>query len=242
MATMGMVAGDPTRVQGRRVIGSLLDSFVDLIVLLGIFQLLGVRVGTGAVGVVRPEEAGEKANQLAVAGLLYLLYWVVTKVWMLGAYGFTPGMFVMSVRTVRWEGRPCGFVRAFLRSATFGLGSYLFGGLFLAASTIVMWSTKGHRAPHDYVGRTYVVDSIYLGRMIIDRSDGIVSGPPAVTRKEAEDYARQQGLAFVPPVDPRARAGEPVFDKDLDTYVVFNATRQMWLAFDKAAGSWVQVG
>ena len=164
-------------------------------------------------------------------------------------------MLIVGVRCVRWDGRPCGPVRAFVRSLVMLVGStlfsawILFGGiLFLGGSIVLMSASRGHKNPGDFAAGTYVIDVGYSGRLIIETANGLMTGPPSVRREEAEKYLRKQGVpppppgTFVAPLTASAKNGVPFHDKNLDTYVVWNAKQSAWLAFDKATGAWNQVG
>ena len=63
-----------------------------------------------------------------MVSLFYLAYFLVSRVAMLGFLGATPGMFMMSIRCVRWDGRPCGPWRAFVRTVVMGIGEGLLVG------------------------------------------------------------------------------------------------------------------
>jgi uncharacterized RDD family membrane protein YckC len=60
---------------------------------------------------------------------------------------------------------------------------------------------------------------------------------PASASTPAAPAAMAMGLAM-----PHPKSGEPVYDKNLDTYVVWNGRRGAWLAFDKEAGGWRPLG
>ena len=106
---------------------------------------------------------------------------------------------------------------------------------------------RGHKAPGDFVAGTYVIDSIFQGRLIIEELDGLYVGPPSVTREEADKYLKEQALVqgyasgFVPPSTVQSKNGEPFLDKTLDTYVVWNHKQSVWLAFNKNTGVWQQI-
>lgn len=251
-----MTAGDPTRVTGRRVIGYLFDLLIDGLVFFTFVSVLGVNVQRAvAPGAAQAVVEGE-LQKLFTAYLLYVLYYLVSRVITLGFFGWTPGMLMTGVRCVRWDGRPCGPIRAFVRTLVMGIGAQLFtvvlsifGGVaFLAFSWLVMSLSKGHKAPGDFAAGTFVIDSAYSGRLIIDTANGLMTGPPSVTRKEADKVLRAEGVerpapgTFVPPTSPSAKNGEPFHDKTLDTYVVWNAKQGAWLAFDKSSGGWNRVG
>jgi uncharacterized RDD family membrane protein YckC len=232
------------------VIGYFFDLVIDGLVFLTLMSVLKVRFEVTVTGAVRPE-SDQAAAALVTTMLLWTLYYIVSKVLMLGFLGATPGMFMMSLRCVRWDGRPCGIFRAFIRTLVMGLVLYagLYIGMFLAlgGAYIVMWTTKGHKNPGDYLAGTFVIDSIFKGRLIIENSDGIMVGPSSVTREEAEEYLKQQAQAsglpagFVPPLTASAKNGTPFIDKNLDTYVVWNHKQEAWLAFDKQTGLWHQI-
>ncbi len=238
--------GDPTRVTGRRVVGYIFDSVIDFLVLATLLALLSVKASPTPVGTLRPND-GQDVSGLALAMLLFFAYYVLTRVAMLGMFGATPGMFITSVRCVRWDGRPCGIWRALVRTVVMGIGSYI-TTLFLVVCYFVMSTSKGHKSLNDMVAGTYVIDSIYSGRLIIETMDGLSVGPPSVKREEAEAYLRaeaeKKGLppGFVPPLGVNAKSGEPILDKNLDTYVVWNKKQNQWLAFDKQSGSWNPIG
>jgi uncharacterized RDD family membrane protein YckC len=251
-----MTAGDPTRVTGRRVVGYIFDSIIDVLVLLTFTALLGINLARfSSVGIRRPFDDAE-IQKLVVAYGLYALYYLSSRVITLGFFGWTPGMLITGVRCVRWDGRPCGPVRAFVRTLVMGLGSQLFslifsifgGAIFLLVSWLIMTTSKGHKNPGDFAAGTYVIDSAYRGRLIIETLDGLMTGPPSVTRDEAAKYLQAQGAepaapgTFVAPRTASAKNGEPFHDKALDTYVVWNSKEGAWLAFDKANGSWNRVG
>ncbi len=244
---MGMTGGDPTRVTGRRVVGYVFDSVIDAIVLATLLAVLSVKATPSPVGTLRPSE-GQEVSGLALAVLLFFAYYLITRVAMLGVFGATPGMFITAIRCVRWDGRPCGIWRALVRTVIMGIGSYVLSWLFLVLAYFTMHNSKGHKSLNDMVAGTYVIDSIYSGRLIIETIDGLMAGPPSVKREEAEAYLRaeaeKQGLppGFVPPIGANVKSGEPILDKNLDTYVVWNKKQNQWLAFDKQTGSWNVMG
>jgi len=244
---MGMAGGDPTRVTGRRVVGYLFDSVIDFLVLATLLAVLNVKAQPSPLGTIRPTE-GQDVSGLALALVLFGVYYLVTRVALLGMAGATPGMFMTGVRCVRWDGRPCGLWRAFVRTLVMGIGSYFLSCLFLIVCYFTMSQSKGHKSLNDMAAGTYVIDSMYSGRLIIESLDGLSVGPPSVTREEAEEYLRKeaekQGLpaGFIPPLGTNAKSGEPILDKNLDTYVVWSKKDEQWLAFDKQSGSWTPIG
>lgn len=253
-ATVTGISGDPTRVTGRRVLGGIGELIIDLLVYFSLVKLLGINLATlpEDEAAVLPPELEQKLGVLGVLGTVYL---VLTKVLTLGMLGWTPGMLVVAVRCVRWNGKPPGVLRALWRTFFFNVWLMMAfvlmlfpfgftGGMALIAGLILAMSmSKGHRSIHDMVAGTYCIDSIYLGRMILVQSDGVVAGPPAVTRDEAEKILKKDGAAAPLVFDnPQAKSGEPFLDKNLDTYVVWNAKQQAWLAFDKRSGAWNRIG
>jgi len=244
---MSLSGGDPTRVTGRRVVGFIFDSVIDFLVLLTLLSVLSVDAAPSPVGTIRPT-GDQEVTGLAVAMLLFFAYYVITRVALLGMAGATPGMFMTGIRCVRWDGRPCGIWRAFVRTIIMGIGQYIASGLFLILCYFVMHQAKGHKSLNDMVAGTYVIDSMYSGRLIIETLDGLSVGPPSVTREEAEAFLRKeaekQGLpaAFIPPIGASVKSGEPIMDKNLGTYVVFNKKQNQWLAFDKQSGNWTPIG
>lgn len=241
------MGGDPTRVTGRRIVGYLFDSLIDALVLAALITQLKIDVAQApTAGIIRPAE-DTAASEVGLLLVIFGIYYLVTRVVMLGWIGATPGMLITAVRCVRWDGRPCGVVRALIRTVVMGVGSYVIGSMFLVLSAFVMWNSKGHKAISDWAGGTYVIDNIFKGRLIIETVDGLSVGPPSVTREEAEAFLRTQaeekGIpgAFVAPLSRQAKNGEPFLDKNLDTYVVWNHKQNAWLAFDKASGAWNQI-
>lgn len=240
MAEINRQGGDPTRVVGRRVFGGFLETIIDWIVIAALASVLGLGVSRSPTLVPVPGETSEAEAQLALLGLVYLGYFAVTKVVTLTLWGWTPGMLCVGVRCVRWDGRPPGILLAFWRSLVFSVISLLCGGIGLLAVAIVMASTKAHRAVQDLVAGTYVVDNQWFGHMILIRGDKVHAGPMSVRREEAEKLLKAEGIdqplgARLP---PNAKNGNPFLDKQLDTYVVWNARQERFLAFDKASGSW----
>lgn len=237
------MAGDPTRVIGRRIIGYLLDSVIDVLVLFGLLALLDVGAEPLlAGGVVRPgEDVGVDSFVTALG--LYGIYYVLTRVLMLGMLGWTPGMVLMGIRCVRWDGGPCGLLRALARTLVAGVLFYLGGTLYGILCALIASTSKGHRTPQDMVASTYVIDAMYKGRMILDDDKRVVAGPQAVTREELAREMRKQGVSeeFVPP-NLKVKPGEPTFDKKLDTYVMWDERHSSWMRFDKASGAWERIG
>jgi hypothetical protein len=74
---------------------------------------------------------------------------------------------------------------------------------------------------------------VYSGRLIVRTPDGVKAGPQSV---KPEDLA-QAGVPTIILKKPK----EPVFEKGLDTYIVWNEQQQRLLMFDKATGTWVPV-
>ena len=240
MAEISRQGGDPTRVVGRRVFGGFLEGIIDVVLLAGLTSLVGADVEQTAVLTPSPGDLADQEAQFALVGLVYLLYFVATKVVTLSLWGWTPGMLCMGVRCVRWDGRPPSLVRAFWRSSFFGVLAFACGGFFLLPMALAMAFTKAHRAVQDLVSGTYVVDNQWFGHMVIVTNDRVSAGPMSVRRDEAEKLLRAEGIAepLGARLPPNAKSGNPFMDKHLDTYVVWNARQSRFLAFDKASGTW----
>jgi uncharacterized RDD family membrane protein YckC len=239
MHNMAM-GGDPTRVLGRRVIGAFFEALIDALVLYTLLAGVGIRAGRG-FGTVTPATFGD-TNKIALVYLVYLAYVVVTKVFTLGMYGWTPGMLMMSLRCVRYDGRPAGIPRALLRTLFYTVYAQ-FGCLFYLTVWFPMYYTKTHKGFQDMLVGTYVIDAMYAGHLLMpEPGGGVIVGPPSVTREEAAAYVQTQTAGtFVPPVSASAMNGDPFLDKNLDTYVVWNARQSSWLAFDKTTGTWTRI-
>jgi uncharacterized RDD family membrane protein YckC len=232
--------GDPTRVVGRRILGGFLEGIIDSVLLAGLASILGISIEQSAAFTPVPGNASEEEAQLAALALVYLGYFVATKVVTLTLWGWTPGMLCVGVRCVRWDGRPPGLLRAFWRSAFFSFLYLLCGGFFLLPMAIAMSYTKAHRALQDLVAGTFVIDNQWFGHMVIVGSDRVSAGPMSVRREEAAKMLKAEGIE-VPlgaRLPPNAKNGNPFMDKQLDTYVVWNARQERFLAFDKASGAW----
>lgn len=254
---MVATGGDPTRVTGRRFVGWFLETVLDFIVLSTLVALIGVNLKhLGRNDAITPTVQ----HEIALIYVLYLVWVIATKVITLAMFGWTPGMVMVAVRCVRWNGRPPGVIRALVRTIFFQLWIQaagllllmpLVGGISfiaaLAALPLIMSTSKSHKGPQDMLVGSYVVDSQYFNHMVLAQPDGgVVAGPPAVTRHEAEKILRDQGVDKSTAVAvfeaPRVKTGEPFLDKNLDTYVVWNEKQQSWLAFDKSNGAWVRIG
>ncbi len=232
--------GDPTNVLGRRFIGAFLEAVIDGLVLYTLFAVVGVKVGRG-VGTVSPATFVD-SKKVVTAYLVYLVYVIITKVFTLGIYGWTPGMLMTGLRCVRFDGRPPGLPRALLRTVFYSLYAQL-GCIFYLSVWFPMYYTKTHKGFQDMLAGTYVIDGMYFGHLLIPEPGGkVYAGPPSVTREEAEQYVKAQGGTFVPPMHASAMNGDPFLDKNLDTYVVWNAKQSSWLAFDKKSNSWYRIG
>lgn len=237
---------DPTRVIGRRVGAWLLDQLLASVVVLGLGAMLGVRfvsqTGTNSRGqtVVTGSQLSGSPGAFAALAVVSFLYAVITQVVLVAQYGWSPGKLLVGLRVVGWDGRPPGVGKALVRGLVNWVGSWLSCLWYLPAFGI-MNVTKGHRQPADMAANTYVIDGFYLGRMIIRTDAGVTAGPPAVHRDEAAEMLRDLGDGL-----PRPPAGhrptEPFYDKQRDTYVVFSAKREAWLAYDKLTDTWNPIG
>jgi len=247
----GIVAtgGDPTRVTGRRAFGAILEGLIDLGVLATLVKVFDFKVTQTKAGYYGPEKVDGK---LVLISVLYLVYVLGTKVVTLGLKGWTPGMLLMQVRCVGVDGRPPGLPRAFLRTAFYGVGQYIGQCFFWAVVWAPMVFSKTHRGFQDMIAGTFVIDSIYLGHLLLDEPGAtgrVYVGPKSVTRKEADKFhqqaaaaAGQPGVFQAPVLTAAMRSGQPFLDKNLDTYVVWNVKQEAWLAFDKASNTWYRIG
>jgi uncharacterized RDD family membrane protein YckC len=240
VAEINRQGGDPTRVVGRRILGACLEGILDAMLLVGLAGLLGIDIEQSTVYTPVPANVDEDAARLAGLALVYVAYFLVTKVVTLSLWGWTPGMVFVGVRCVRWDGRPPGLLRSLWRSGFFTFFQLSCGLFFELPVALAMSFTKAHRALQDLVAGTYVVDNQWFGHMIIVSGDRVSAGPMSIRREEAAKLLAREGITepLGARLPPNAKSGNPFMDKQLDTYVVWNARQDRFLAFDKSTGSW----
>ena len=230
------MGGDPSRVVVRRVIAYLLDAVVSLLAFWLVVTSLGVDVESDptAPGGFRYDGS---TTSVALAGLVPVGYWLATGVLAQGLLGWTPGKLLVGIRLVGWDGRAPGLWRAFVHTLVvqvFMAFSCLGGLLLVSFATF----NRFHRHPGDMLANTYVVDAWSMDHMMLRTAEGLRAGPPAVTRQDVvREYGAEAAAVLAPVVT--GKPTEPTYDKQRDTYVVWNPKRQAWLQFDKASGQWV---
>jgi uncharacterized RDD family membrane protein YckC len=220
---------DPTNVVGRRVLAYLIDGFASFAVTASILSLLDPQW-------YEVEATGQTSLAPGDTFTLYALlffFWILQVLILEGLYGWTLGKLAMQIRVVKPDGRAPGPLRALVRYLLWIVDGIPYCAPLLGFGLVV--ATSSHRRVGDMVANTYVIDAPYFGRMIIPTPDGPQVGPQSVT---AEDLGvsrseLRQIIGFKPK--------DPVYDKALDTYVVWNEKQQRLMQFDKAANTWKPV-
>ena len=230
------MAGDPSNVVGRRVAAYLLDLLASLLAFWVLLSLLDVQLSSDPTVPGGLSYEGSTSSVL-IASLLPVTYWLATGVATQGLLGWTPGKLAVGIRLVGWDGRPPGLWRAFVHTVMV----QLFMAVSCIGPTVLLAFAafnRYHRHPGDMLANTYVVDGLYQGRMMLRTPEGLQAGRPAVTREDVVKAYGPEAARILAPV-VTGKPTEPTYDKERDTYVVWNAKRQAWLQFDKASGQWV---
>lgn len=229
---------DPTNSFMRRIVAWILDCLLTgLAVIIG-FWLLPITFveHPAAPGVTYYEPDGSTAA-IVIFTLLPLAVWAGNVVVLQGTRGYTMGKFLLSLRTVRFDGRPPGMWRSFVRSIILAVGLGVFGCFYALFALLMVIFTRGHRRLGDIVASTFVIDSFYEGRIVTLTGGGAVAGPRSLYASEvSEATTSSDGDRAL--VEARLRPDDPVFDKVRDTYVVWNSKQDRLMAFDKASKSW----
>lgn len=221
------MTSDPTNVVGRRVAAYLIDGLAMYVVAAAIVWLLGedlLRVESDGQVSVNP------VTNLTLSALL--AFFLLLQVLVLeGLYGYTLGKLAMQVRVVRPMGDPPGPLRAFVRYIAWIIDGFPWCLPLLGFGLAL--GTNSHRRVGDILADTYVVDAVYAGRAILNSGGRMQAGPHSL-RPEDLGVSREELQAAL-----AARPKDPVYDKNLDTYVVWNKKQERMLRFDKPTQTWV---
>jgi uncharacterized RDD family membrane protein YckC len=235
--TMAMLEGvDPTNSIARRIVAWVVDVLLGSLVAAFAVWVVPVEfVSYNPVPGVSYYEAEGTTAAIAIFYLIPICYWIANYVVLQGLNGYTFGKVLLSLRVVRFDGRPPGPWRAFVRSIILALGLGI-GGCFYAVFALAMvLYTKGHRRLGDIVAGTFVIDSVYEGRLITLTAKGAAAGPRSVYASDViEAVPPEQRLS----TEAHLRPNDPVYDKVRDTYVVWNPTKNQLLVFDKKSNTW----
>jgi uncharacterized RDD family membrane protein YckC len=218
-------SSNPTRVAGRRCVAFILDGFFFSLIsgtILWFFDNDWYQT-QGSETTLDPLQSS--AYTMIILGL-----WAIEVLVLEGLYGWTLGKLVMQLRVVRHDGQPPGPLRAFLRYLLWIVDGFPYCLPIVGFALIV--STESHRRVGDLVAGTYVIDSVYAGRMIVHGPTGIVVGEKTVKLEDLGLSSADVKMAA------RLKSKDPVFDSNLDTYVVWNEKQQRYLMFDKASKTW----
>jgi uncharacterized RDD family membrane protein YckC len=242
-AALPVVDGaDPTRSIMRRILAWFVDDL--LLFAVGAFAIWITPVTFvdygPAPGVTYWVPEGSNAAVLAFVAIP-IVFWFVNFVVLQGVNGWTIGKFVLSLRTVRFDGRPPGMWRAFVRSAVLAVGLALLGCFYAAFALLMVTFTKGHRRVGDYLAQTFVIDAFFEGHLVTLTASGATAGPRSLYASEVSDAVTRPGGDRAV-IEAKLRPNDPIFDKQRDTYVVWNATQEQLLEFDKKSKSWRPVG
>jgi uncharacterized RDD family membrane protein YckC len=229
---------DPTRSITRRIVAWVVDEVMMVAAIAFTVWVVPIEFVnySPAPGVSYWEPEGSTLA-IAVFFLLPLAFWLGNNVALQGINGYTLGKFFLSLRTVRFDGRPPGLWRAFVRSAVLSIGLGIAGCFYAVFAYLMVSFTKGHRRAGDFLAGTFVVDALYEGHLITLTGPGAGAGPKSLYASEVSEAmtSSNTGRSLI---EAQLRPNDPVFDKERDTYVVWNARQEALLAFDKQSKSW----
>lgn len=237
MAAMRMEGPDPTNVIGRRIIAFVVDMLAIAILMAAVYAVFGLEASDP--NEVAPAATPIEGSQTGIA-LLYLtpLAYIigVMIVWQ-GLTGYTAGKLVAQVKTVKFDGRAPGILKGIVRAIPLWIGTLFLGCIWWVICLLVMSFVKGHRRPGDMLANTFVIDTVYAGRIITIGAERASAGPESLY---AEEAAAGAAMAQGQPA-PNVRPSKPTYDKTLDTYIVWDNKQNCLMKFDKASKTWTPV-
>jgi uncharacterized RDD family membrane protein YckC len=225
-AAGGRTMGYPTNVVGRRVGAYIFDGVLSY-VLAGIVLSLIDRDWYRTTG----DEVSISPTANVTLSVLLVLFWIVQVMILEGLYGWTLGKLIMQIRVVRPLGEPPGPLRALVRYVAWIVDAFPYCLPLLGFGLIL--GTKTHRRVGDMLADTYVIDVVYFGRPMLFDGESVQAGAQSL-RPEDLGVTREELKAAI-----ASRPKDPIYDKSLDTYVVWNKKRERMLRFDKGTQTWV---
>lgn len=131
-----------------RATAALIDGLLVSLVQMVLGGLLGW-AGRAALG------PGSETTHLMVLtlGLFNLALWQTYKVFFTGYCGQTPGKMALRIRVIREDGRPVGYLRAFVREV---IGKFISGALFGIGFLMVAFDRR-KQGLHDRLAATLVI-------------------------------------------------------------------------------------
>jgi len=232
---------DPTRSIMRRIIAWFVDDLLMFAVVafaIWITPITFVDYGP-APGVSYWVPEGSNAA-IAAFVAIPLVFWIVNMVVLQGINGWTIGKLLLSLRTVRFDGRPPGMGRAFVRSIVLSIGIGVLGCFYAVFALLMVIFTKGHRRVGDFLAQTFVIDAFFEGHLVTLTASGASAGPRSLYASEVSEAVTPQGGDRTR-MEAKLRPNDPVFDKHRDTYVVWNTAQERLLEFDKKSKTWKPV-
>ncbi len=224
---------DPTAVIGKRVVATIVDLLIDVVI--GFLPFWMILTSMHTVHVADSSNycgfhstTGRLCFPLdgttALVASLPAAWWTalsaakwIVFAWVEGRYGWTPGKLAVGVRVVRdTTGGPCGFGRAIIRSLLWIVDGLFFGLIAFVTAN----GSRGHRRLGDRAAGTLVVDRAAFG---------VVPDPRIV-----------QEPAMLPAMVPASPLplDQPVWDAARGAYIQYDSAQSAWLEFDDQAQRW----
>lgn len=225
---------DPTDVGGKRVVATIIDWGIWVVINSVLFYTLAESADTG--GLFGCSDLNTSWNNQCVAlgdkiyvvedsngtllNLIMLAYAIGIFVIMRGLTGKTPGTMLMGIRCVDEQGQPIGIAKGFVRSIA-GVVDYI-PCCFPLVGLITMFTTKGHRRVGDMAAKSFMIDDAYAGQPIVIQ--GLTA--PAQT-------------AYSTPA--AAPGGDAQWDAQRNAWIRWDAAQGAWLQWSDQTQSWTSI-
>jgi uncharacterized RDD family membrane protein YckC len=275
----GSPAPDPTSVMGRRTVAWILDFVIYFGLLFLLFTQLAVQdtFGNSCEALQNADvtnvcaEVGDNAyflddgSDTTALNLFALGWFVVVYVLLQGITGASPGKFLLGLRVVDEQGKPCGPVKSLIRSVLWIVDAapWFIPGL---VGFVVALTSTGHRRVGDMAASTYVVARSSVGTPIqVGGQQGIpnyapsgpqsaygnawapnpaapVSRPPGGSAWTPTPMPPPEPTASAPPVPAIPEATLPEPEPQPETPPAgpqWDADRNTYIQWDADARSWL---
>jgi len=192
----------PTRVVGRRVVAYVVDTVIQIAIVVGLWFAFTSSVPkaghTGGIVIGNTRHGFTSSSHRVIWIALSIIAGLVIFVVIPGLRGWSPGKALVGIRLVNAEGSPPGILRAFLRYILWivdGFPGYVLAPLvgFVTALT-----TKANQRVGDLAAGTFVVRAAAAGRPIGQLVPEVAGFPPG----SQPTVAGGPGAAQPPPPAP----------------------------------------